>query len=79
MNKLNNNEQMNKKKCFKFCTIRDDILFIMSDKSVISFNQNIALIQESYRNSDYMRYPNTSIRIAKSSIERNVKECNVLI
>lgn len=65
--------------CYWYCSINDDLLFILPNKTVISYNTKEPLIHIKYRGRPYVRYKNTHKRVAISSIKRIAQQCNVIL
>ena len=76
--KISHNNKSVPKICKWFVKLKDDILLISTDKSVISIYEKKELIRENYHNSIFYRYPGTSSRISETTIRKKYQNCNVI-
>ena len=66
-------------KCYWFCTIGTDLLFIFPNGSIFSWEKKQYLIKVRFRGRFYYKHKGTSIRIAQSTLKRNAEKCNVIL
>lgn len=66
-----------KSKCTKYALINDTFLFIFADR-VEDMDGNV-WDRCYYRNSVYLRKRGSNKRIARSTIVKNIKPCNLIL
>lgn len=57
----------------------DDYLFIINKKMVYSWDMKAFMKEVQYRGKTYFKYPKSDKRIAKSTLQRDFKRCNVIL